>query len=315
MIQTTLHLTIMIKKSTSFYIIILFAFNILFSSCDAAKVILREAAKLDKIEEEKEEEEAEKKEAEKAPDKKNEPVAETPKVPEPPKKKEERKVRDVPISGKIDPDGLPVSSNPAMKELEEKTFPLFFNVDNDVTVRHRGLTKAQIDELKKQIIEAKSEFFETFSLEKNEPNAADDNTKGVIIDVFDTDKLYQEMFPKLFDTKAYKDPDINAGMCFENNPSFEGNIIRIALKIFKYEDGTNDIANAKHEFVHYLDMRYNWASVGFEPNDWWMEGLAEYFGNPDSEEDHIKVIKKRKFTLKKIMGSDNHDNSNELVSD
>ena len=280
------------KKKESLFL--LFLITIFVSSCDVAKEILREANK--------EEVKIEKKE------KKEQQTIPTSAPAEKPKNKTERKVGDVPLSGKIDPDGLPVSSDEAMKQLEEKTFPLFFNIDNDVTVRHRNLTAKQIETIKTYITEVKAEFFESFSLKKDEPNATEDYTVGVIIDVFDTDDLYKEMFPKLFDHKAFNDADLNAGMCFENNPSFKGNIVRIALKRFKDIDEF-EILNLKHEFIHYLDMRYNWASVGLEPNDWWMEGLAEYFGNPDHEKEDIKIIKRKKYTLKTIMKGTKNDNS------
>jgi microbial collagenase len=280
---------------------------VLFTSCDAAKEILKEASK-EVAKEERRQEKAEKEQ--------NPKTAETPTTAPKPKPKDDRKVRDVPLSGKIDPDGLPVSNNEAMKKLEEKTFPKFFNVGKDVTVRHRDLTAKQIETVKLYITEANKEFFTTFGLENGEANAKDDFTTGVIIDVFDTDALYKEMFPKLFDFGAYKDAYLNAGMCFENNPAFKGNLMRIALKIFdNMEDGEFEIINIKHEFTHYLDMRYNWAGVGTEPNDWWMEGLAEYLGNPGEEKEHIKVVKKNKFTLKKIMGSDSQDNSDQKAAD
>jgi microbial collagenase len=284
---------------------ILFQFLIisisLLISCNAAKEILREANKEDRREEKKIE--------------KQNPTTPVPtQTKNTTKPKEYKKVRDVPLSGKIDPDGLPVSNNEEMKKLEEQSFPKFFNVDEDVTVRHRNLTIKQIEIVTRLIKETKTEFFETFGLKINEPNAEEDFTKGVIIDVFDTDALYRELFPKLFDQATYDDPDTNAGMCFENNPNFKGNLCRIALKIFKDLEGF-EILNVKHEFIHYLDMRYNWASFGKEPNDWWMEGLAEYLGNVEDEKDHIKTVKKYKFTLKSIMSSDNEDNSNQKASD
>jgi microbial collagenase len=285
--------------------------SVLFTSCDAAKEILKEANKVDRKLEKIEKEQKEKEEQ-------NPTGGETPTsttAPKP-KPKEDKKVRDVPLSGKIDPDGLPVSNNEAMKKLEETTFPKFFNVGKDVTVRHRNLTAKQIETVTRFIKEANKEFFTTFGFKDDEPNANDDYTTGVIIDVFDTDALYREMFPKLFDFGAYKDAYLNAGMCFENNPAFKGNLMRIALKIFdNIEDGEFEIINIKHEFTHYLDMRYNWAGVGTEPNDWWMEGLAEYLGNSQEEKEHIRIVKKNKFTLKKIMGSDSQDNSDEKAAD
>ncbi len=284
------------KKNKVMFFLLLTALQI--SSCDVAKEILKEANR-----EEIKIEKQERKDNHTIPT-----SAPSDKPTDKPKKKTEKKNGDVPLSGKIDPDGLPVSNNEQMKKLEETTFPLFFNVDNDVTVRHRNLNAKQIETIKTYIREAKAEFFETFSLEKDEANAAEDNTIGVIIDVFDTDELYKEMFPKLFDLKAFNDPDLNAGMCFENNPTFKGNIVRIALKKFTDLDEF-EILNVKHEFTHYLDMRYNWASVGIEPNDWWMEGLAEYLGNPSNEKDAIKIVKRKKFTLKTILKGTKSDNS------
>jgi hypothetical protein len=266
-------------------------------SCNVAKQILKDADK----QEQKEEQQAQA----------ENPAETLPKTT--PKPKETKRANDVPISGKLDPDGLPVSNNEAMRKLEITAFPNFFNIDNDITVRYKKLSEAQIAALKKSIKEIKADFFNTFSLEKNEANAEEDYTKGVIINIFENDAQYRDLFPKLFDTRTYSDPDLNAGMCFENNPAFKDNIARIALKIFNDENGIN-ILNVKHEFVHYLDMRYNWASTGIEPNDWWMEGLAEYLGNPDDEKEHIRLVKKYRFTLKNIMSNDNTDNSNEAAS-
>jgi hypothetical protein len=95
--------------------------------CDAAKQILAEANRDDRKIERQEE--------------KKQTSQNLPPEKKLPKPKEERKIADVPLSGKLDPDGLPVSNNTEMAKLEETSFPDVFNIGNDVTVRHKGLSE------------------------------------------------------------------------------------------------------------------------------------------------------------------------------
>ena len=214
-----------------------------------------------------------------------------------------------------DPDGLPVNRDPKLAKEEQKYFPDVFLIGTDVTVLHNGLTKLQLDFIQKEISRAKKDFFEMFGLSADEENAEEDFTEGVIITVVNNNDIYRYAGEKFYETTVHKDNDFNAGICMENNPERKGNKCRILIRIDDRNDPENfDIRNLAHEYIHYLDMRYNWANVGFEPNDWWMEGLAEYVGNPNSYEDALKNIKKKKISFYKILKEGREGNENDEAS-
>ena len=214
-----------------------------------------------------------------------------------------------------DPDGLPVNRDSKIAKEEQKYFPDVYLIENDVTVIHNGLSKAQLDYIKNIIIATKKDFFEMFGLSANEENAENDFTTGVIITVVNNDDIYRYAGEKFYETTVHTDNDYNAGICMENNPERKDNKARILIRIDNKNDPEKfEIVNLSHEYMHYLDMRYNWASVGFEPNDWWMEGLAEYVGNPQSYEDALKNIKKKKISFYKILKEGREGNENDEAS-
>ena len=214
-----------------------------------------------------------------------------------------------------DPDGLPVNRDPKIAKEEQKYFPDVYKISNDVTVIHNGLTKAQLEFINKEVPDTRKEFFEMFGLSADEENASEDSTVGVIITVVNDDDIYRYAGEFFYETSVHKENVFNAGICMENNPSRKGNKARILIRIDDRKDPKNfEILNLKHEVTHYLDMRYNWANVGYEPNDWWMEGLAEYVGNPNDYADALKNIKKKKTSFYKILKEGREGNENDEAS-
>ena len=83
-------------------------------------------------------------------------------------------------------------------------------------------------------------------------------------------------------------------------------------------DDSHNIKNLEHEFVHYLDARYNLAGdfndAGGNANNtiWWTEGLANYISEEDSFDSAIALARTKEFSLSTIF-TNTYDDSQERV--
>ncbi|ABC32439.1 collagenase family protein [Hahella chejuensis KCTC 2396] len=97
----------------------------------------------------------------------------------------------------------------------------------------------------------------------------------------------------------------NGGMYLEGTPSDPNNQARFIAYQADYAPGEHQVWNLEHEYVHYLDGRfdlYGDFNTGMQvPTVWWTEGLAEYVSklkdNPGAED----VARREKVALSKIL--------------
>ncbi|NQZ12484.1 MAG: collagenase, partial [Algicola sp.] len=126
-------------------------------------------------------------------------------------------------------------------------------------------------------------------LETNNTPVADDNNSQLNVTVFNSSTDYKKYAGHIFDGMSTN----NGGMYLEGNPANVGNIPNfIAYEASKaYPD--HYVWNLEHEYVHYLDGRYN-AKGKFSsyPDDsvWWAEGVAEYIANGSNYSQAIDTI-------------------------
>ncbi|MCJ8271563.1 MAG: collagenase [Psychrosphaera sp.] len=126
-------------------------------------------------------------------------------------------------------------------------------------------------------------------LETNNTPVADDNNSQLNVTVFNSSTDYKKYAGHIFDGMSTN----NGGMYLEGNPATVGNIPNfIAYEASKaYAD--HYVWNLEHEYVHYLDGRYN-AKGKFSsyPRDsvWWAEGVAEYIANGSNYPQAVDTI-------------------------
>lgn len=108
-------------------------------------------------------------------------------------------------------------------------------------------------------------------------------------------------------------PTDNGGMYLEGLPHLKGN----QAEFVAYQRDNGEVWNLGHEYVHYLDGRFNLAGdfcanlhdSHAAPENcprpaplspylvWWTEGMAEYVAHGDDNEAAIKVAKEKTFPL------------------
>ena len=100
----------------------------------------------------------------------------------------------------------------------------------------------------------------------------------------------------------------NGGIFFEGEPSQPGNVARHLGYVATWLPD-DPIWNLGHEYVHYLDGRFNlWgafrdARVDTHKTVWWIEGLAEYLSKRDDNEDAVVLAQSTPLALETVVAT------------
>jgi len=160
----------------------------------------------------------------------------------------------------------------------------------NITIRAQAsISQATLDQSCADMALQETEFHDFFNT-AGVPVTGDLNEHIEVI-AFASPEDYEKYAPEFFGIATD-----NGGMYLEGTPTAQGNQARfIAMQCpdswlggsCQYID---QIYNLRHEFVHYLDGRYNKAgSYGtFDPNAAWAEGMAEYMA---MGKDHTRTLK------------------------
>jgi len=164
------------------------------------------------------------------------------------------------------------------------------NCNDSIIIRSQLLSKQQLDKACALMIEQESYFHELFNTQ-GKP-VKDDGNIALRANVYDSRADYQKYATQHFDM-----PTNNGGMYLEGFPSKEGNQAEfVAYEEQSKSSGEWYIRNLKHEYVHYLNGRFNaygdyckylhddHAGPEYCPKPspilphsvWWGEGVGEY---------------------------------------
>lgn len=135
---------------------------------------------------------------------------------------------------------------------------------------------------------------------------ADDHSDSVDVIVFKTKSDYSTYSSFLFDNTTN-----NGGQFLERDPSKQGNVPRFVA----YQNGWDDdfsILNLEHEYVHYLDGRFNQYGDFHDTMRegsivWWLEGFAEYMHYKEGYNAALVLGKEKTHTLADVF-STNYSN-------
>ncbi|EJA3094724.1 collagenase [Vibrio parahaemolyticus] len=138
---------------------------------------------------------------------------------------------------------------------------------------------------------------------------ADDHSDSVDVIVFKTKSDYSTYSSFLFDNTTN-----NGGQFLERDPSKQGNVPRFVA----YQNGWDDdfsILNLEHEYVHYLDGRFNqygdFHDTMREGNIvWWLEGFAEYMYYKEGYTAALVLGKEKTHTLADVFSTNYSDGLN-----
>lgn len=146
-----------------------------------------------------------------------------------------------------------------------------------LNVRSQALTSQHLDTICRSLANQEQDFHRIMQT-GNQP-VADDYNKTLELVVFSSAEQYQKYAGVLYGVSTD-----NGGIYIEGDPSRPDNQARF----FAYERATPtwQVWNLNHEYVHYLDGRFDqYGPFGHYPLDvttWWSEGLAEYLAWGDT---------------------------------
>ncbi|EHJ9982314.1 collagenase [Vibrio parahaemolyticus] len=140
---------------------------------------------------------------------------------------------------------------------------------------------------------------------------ADDHSDSVNVIVFKTKSDYSTYSSFLFDNTTN-----NGGQFLERDPSKQGNVPRFVA----YQNGWDDdfsILNLEHEYVHYLDGRFNQYGDFHDTMRegsivWWLEGFAEYMHYKEGYNAALVLGKEKTHTLADVFSTNYSDGLNRV---
>ncbi|MEO6688693.1 MAG: M9 family metallopeptidase, partial [Dokdonella sp.] len=143
-------------------------------------------------------------------------------------------------------------------------------------VRSQSLTSAQLDTVC-STVGGEEGYFHTTAQTGNVPVADDHNTKLEMV-IFHSSTDYETYSGILFGNDTN-----NGGIYLEGDPSDVANQPRFLAYEAEWLRPAFEVWNLTHEYIHYLDGRFNWhGAFGDYPLDapysavWYIEGFAEY---------------------------------------
>ncbi|WP_342373768.1 collagenase [Myxococcus stipitatus] len=96
----------------------------------------------------------------------------------------------------------------------------------------------------------------------------------------------------------------NGGIYMEGNPAAPGNQARFYAYEAEWLRPTFEIWNLRHEYVHYLDGRFNmkgdFNTSYFWSTTWWSEGLAEYISKKRDNASAVQVGRNKTYQLSQV---------------
>ncbi|MBW8183232.1 M9 family metallopeptidase [Shewanella nanhaiensis] len=145
----------------------------------------------------------------------------------------------------------------------------------------------------------------------NNTPVANDNNEALELVVFDSSSDYQSYAGTFFGINTN-----NGGMYLEGSPAGMKNQARFIAYEAQWRQPDFHIWNLQHEYVHYLDGRYNLHGDfgrGISANTiWWIEGLAEYISYRDANTAAIAMGETAEYPLSTIF-KNNYDSGQDRI--
>lgn len=185
-----------------------------------------------------------------------------------------------------------------------------------IVLRHQALSKEQEDAACNMLSAQEARFHNTFNT-KGKP-VANDNNHYLRANIYQDRDAYVKYVTAHFDV-----PSDNGGMYLEGLPHLLNN----SAEFVAYQK-KGQIWNLSHEYVHYLDGRFNMygdfcanlhdshSGPEYCPKPapllphlvWWSEGIAEYIAKGKDNERAIKAAKKQIVHLSELFNTSYEQN-------
>ncbi|MBQ4811122.1 collagenase [Pseudoalteromonas luteoviolacea] len=173
------------------------------------------------------------------------------------------------------------------QELTGKALSQTYQCSSTIRIRSQNMTNAQHLSACQTMALEETRFHDM--LETNNTPVADDNNTMLQVNIFDSSSDYAKYAKAIF-----KIDTNNGGMYLEGDPSKVGNQANFIAYEASYAKADHFVWNLEHEYVHYLDGRFDLYGDFNAPTEaivWWSEGVAEYVANLNDNQAAIDTIK------------------------
>lgn len=189
--------------------------------------------------------------------------------------------------------------------LEQRLLSYRHECSSTIVIRAQQMAPAELEESCQVLGKQEREFHR--KLETQEQPVADDHNRRLEVVVFNSSSDYQSYAGVLYNISTD-----NGGMYLEGNPTDINNQARFVAYEAEWKRPNVVVWNLEHEYVHYLDGRFNlWGDFGqSSANDtiWWIEGLAEYISQRNSNPEAVAIAQSGDYSLSELFrNSYNHD--------
>ncbi len=158
------------------------------------------------------------------------------------------------------------------------------------------ISEQNLTQICQDLTAEEQKFHTLFNTNANTPVADDKNTDLEVV-IFSSYTDYDSYAGGFFGIGTN-----NGGMYLEGDPWVTGNQARfIAHQATWLPEFA--VWNLEHEYVHYLDGRFNkWGNFSEQPANsvWWGEGLAEYLSQPDNNPKALGVAPQGTYSLSEL---------------
>jgi len=159
------------------------------------------------------------------------------------------------------------------QRLSAAVLPITYSCSATLRLRAQSMSQAEIASACATVAGQENYFHQQVA--SNRVPVANDNNTALEMVVFDSSDDYGTYAGALFGIDTN-----NGGMYLEGDPSVAGNQARFIAYEAEWVRPTFEIWNLTHEYVHYLDGRFDmygdFSAAMAQKTVWWVEGFAEY---------------------------------------
>ncbi len=167
-------------------------------------------------------------------------------------------------------------------------------------IRAQEMSTSQMQESCAILLKEEGYFHDM--LQSGRKPVANDLNAALELVVFDDYANYAKYASVIYDIDTN-----NGGMYLEGNPATPGNQARFIAHEASWLRPTFTVWNLEHEYVHYLDGRFDmygdFGAAITKPTVWWLEGLGEYLSLRNNNQKSIDVAKRGTYSLSQIFGN------------
>ncbi|WP_448546982.1 collagenase [Thalassotalea fusca] len=172
------------------------------------------------------------------------------------------------------------------EELESQVLSQVHVCSPTIKIRSQELTATQQNSACAKMAAEETYFHDR--LETNNQAVADDNNSQLQVNIFNSSTDYGKYAGHIFGINTN-----NGGMYLEGDPSNPSNVPNFVAYEANYAEPDHYVWNLEHEYVHYLDGRFDLYGDFNAPTEaivWWTEGVAEYVSKQNDNQAAIDTI-------------------------